>query len=129
MTDMQSGIVALLRADFGEEVGAGFPHLRTIPQTKVVQFLDYSASLGPDDQSALLDALALRGSVLFDLRAGAAFPPAPAFDRYWSAVTSHWSEPGGWDYITEENAARVIGLLPELVDYLIGLTEQAVPRR
>jgi hypothetical protein len=259
MTDMQSGIVALLRADFGEEVRAGFPHLRTIPQTKVVQFLDYFASLGPDDQSALLDALALRGSVLFDLRAGAAFPPAPAFDRYWSAVTSQgpftggyrycdvkfltsvpkvpefggyegwienyqkpwasqlaltpredllpdmtclkpakapllrklvnaalkgcgftleasrgaeqkyvssagdkvrvdfgsrmgqvcysvsaargstrivmmsyeslWSQPGGWDYITEENAARVIGLLPELVDYLIGLTERAVPRR
>jgi hypothetical protein len=203
----------------------------------------------------LLDALALRGSVLFDRRPGASFPPAPAFDRYWSAVTSQgpftggyrycdvkflasipsipefggyegwienyqkpwaselaltpredllpdmtclkparapllrklvsaalkgrgftlettrgaeqkyvgaagdkvrvdfgsrvgqicysvsaarsdirivmmsyeslWSQPGGWDYLTEENAARAASLLPELVEYLIGLTERA----
>ena len=46
MTNMQSDIVALLRADFGEEAEAGFPHLRRIPQTKVVQFLDYFARNG-----------------------------------------------------------------------------------
>ena len=42
---------------------------------------------------------------------------------------SLWSQPGGWDYVTEENAARVISILPELVEYLIGLTERAVTRR
>ena len=42
---------------------------------------------------------------------------------------SLWSQPGGWDYVTEENAAHVIALLPELVEYLIGLKERAVPRR
>lgn len=40
MADVKSHIVALLRADFGEEAETGFPHLRRIPQTKVVQFLD-----------------------------------------------------------------------------------------
>jgi|tagenome__1003787_1003787.scaffolds.fasta_scaffold20937910_3 hypothetical protein len=26
-----------------------------------------------------------------------------------------WGQPGGWDYLTEENAARSIDLLPELI--------------
>jgi hypothetical protein len=32
-----------------------------------------------------------------------------------------WSQPGGWDYLTEENAERSIDFLPELVDYLESL--------
>lgn len=38
---------------------------------------------------------------------------------------SLWSQPGGWDYLTEENAARTVGHLPDLVDHLVGLTERA----
>jgi len=37
---------------------------------------------------------------------------------------SLWSQAGGWDYLTEENAARTIDLLPELVEYLISLTDR-----
>jgi hypothetical protein len=95
---MQSGTAALLRADFGDEYEAGFPRLRRIPQTKVVQLLDYFSALHSEDQSALLDALAVRASVLFNLRPGASFPSAPAFDRYWNAVTSQGPFTGGYRY-------------------------------
>jgi hypothetical protein len=43
-----------------------------------------------------------------------------------------WGQPGGWDYLTEENAERSIDLLPELVACVIRLTEQVndrTPRR
>jgi hypothetical protein len=35
-----------------------------------------------------------------------------------------WSVAGGWDYLTEENAERTVAMLPELANYLIGLTER-----
>jgi hypothetical protein len=41
-----------------------------------------------------------------------------------ASFESLWSQPGGWDYLTEENAERSVTLLPELVEYLIGLTER-----
>ena len=143
-------IVALLRDDFEIEASSGFPRLRRIPQTKIIQFLDYIAELNVKEQSTLLDALAQRAAILFNLKPGAFFPQSAAFDRYWKAVTSQgpftgcyrvstvrgdiriammsfeslWSQPGGWDYLTEENASRSIELLPELVDHLILLTER-----
>lgn len=52
--DIQTDIVAFLRAAFATEAAANFPRLRRIPQTKVVQFLDYFADLGPDARSWLL---------------------------------------------------------------------------
>ena len=41
---------------------------------------------------------------------------------------SLWSQPGGWDYLSEENAARSIDILPELVEYLIQLPERITRR-
>jgi hypothetical protein len=32
-----------------------------------------------------------------------------------------WGQPGGWDYLTEENAARSVDLLPELTDAVVRL--------
>ena len=32
-----------------------------------------------------------------------------------------WGQPGGWDYLTEEKAARSIELLPELIDEMARL--------
>jgi len=52
---------------------------------------------------------------------------------YWvSDIRSHgtlsyellWGQPGGWDYLTEENASRSIDLLPELVDELARLLQR-----
>jgi hypothetical protein len=34
-----------------------------------------------------------------------------------------WGQPGGWDYLTEENAARSVDLLPELIDAVARLLE------
>jgi hypothetical protein len=35
-----------------------------------------------------------------------------------------WSQPGGWDYLTEENAARSVDHFAELVEYLIEMAER-----
>ena len=51
MASAGSAIVALLRAEFGEEAENGFPRLGKVPQTKVVQFLEYFDSLGPVDET------------------------------------------------------------------------------
>ena len=51
-------IAAVVRAEFDQEVEAGFPRLSRIPSTGVVQFLDYFATLEPSGRTALLDALA-----------------------------------------------------------------------
>jgi hypothetical protein len=37
---------------------------------------------------------------------------------------SLWSQPGGWDYLTDENAARSVEHLAGLVEYLIHLPER-----
>jgi hypothetical protein len=98
VADTRSDTEALLRAEFGEEAEAGFPRLGKAPHTRVVQFLDYFAGLSGEDQSTLLDALASRASVLFNLSLGASFPSAPAFDRYYNAVTSQGPFTGGFRY-------------------------------
>lgn len=51
-------IAAVVRAEFDEEVEAGFPRLSRIPSTGVIQFLDNFATLEPFARTALLDALA-----------------------------------------------------------------------
>src|SRR5262245_42975608 len=96
-TDIPMDVVSLLRADFDAEAEAGFPRLRRIPQTKIIQFLDYYESLGRDDKSALLDALALRSSTMIN-PTPALCPRPAAFDRYWKAVTSPGPFTGGYRY-------------------------------
>lgn len=54
----------------------------------------------------------------------AAGGPGP---RGWSLEETFWSQPGGWDYLTEENAPRCIALLPEVVARLAGLAEKLGP--
>jgi hypothetical protein len=116
VAEVRSDIVALLRADFGAEAAARFPRLRRVPQTLVVQFLDYFDSLGPEDQSALLDALALRGSVMIRPASAAGFPAAPAFDRYWQTVMSQGPFSGGYRYCDIKSLAA-IPTIPEFGSY------------
>jgi hypothetical protein len=116
MPDVSTDIVAFLRSDFGAEAAAGFPRLRRIPQTKVIQFIDYFDSLGPGDRSALLDALALRGSVMINPSPAAQYPPAPSFDRYWKAVTSPGPFTGGYRYCDIKSLAA-IPKIPEFGSY------------
>jgi hypothetical protein len=99
---VETDIPAILRTEFGLEAEAGFPRLGRIPQTKVIQFLDYYDSLGLSARADLLDALALRGATLVYVGQMAgpprSCPPAPAFDRYWRAVTSPGPFFGGLRY-------------------------------
>jgi hypothetical protein len=96
--DLRTEVIALLRTQFGEEAAAGFPRLKRVPQTKVIQFLDYFASISKADQAALLDALALRAETHFFAGRDRVFPSTPAFDRYWQAVTSLGPLFGGYRY-------------------------------
>jgi hypothetical protein len=113
MTQTGSDIAGLLRTDFGEEAEAGFPHLSRVPQTRVVQFLDYFASLCRNDQAELLDALALRGSVLCNLSLGASFPVVPAFDRYWNTVSAPGPFTGGFRYCD----VKFLALVPKIPEF------------
>jgi hypothetical protein len=70
MSDLQSNIIAILRTELAEEVAAGFPRLRRIPQTDFIWFLDYFAGLTAADREALLDALADSAALAFA-------PPGP----------------------------------------------------
>jgi hypothetical protein len=107
MGDIKPDISSLLRADFGEEADAGFPRLSRIPQTRVVQLLDYFAGLNPGEQSELLDSLASRGAVMLNLSRGDSFPPSSAFDRFWEAVTSQGPFTGGFRYCDVKFLASV----------------------
>src|SRR5689334_9177116 len=88
----------LVRAELSAEAESGFPRLRRIPKVKIIQFLDYFADLNPGDQSDLLNALAARAAVLIRPGMAAGFPPAPAFDRYWSTIHSPGPYGGGFRY-------------------------------
>jgi hypothetical protein len=96
--DLRTEVIALLRTHFSEEAAAGFPHLKCIPQTKVIQFLDYFANISKADQAALLDALALRAETHFFAIQDRVFPRLPAFDCYWQAITSLGPFFGGYRY-------------------------------
>jgi hypothetical protein len=107
MTDDRGHIVDLLRADFEDEAKAGFPRLRRVPQTKVIQFLDYFDDLGPQHRASLLDDLARRASVVVNPGRGMRFPQAPAFDRYWNTLNGPGPYTGGYRYIDVKFLASV----------------------
>jgi hypothetical protein len=60
-----AGIAGLIRADLAEEADAGFPTLSRIPNTLVVEALDYFATLGPSQRNSLLDSRARLGALHF----------------------------------------------------------------
>src|SRR3982751_6912634 len=91
-------LVIFLRNELAAEADAGFPRLRRIPQTKIIQFLDYFAASNAGERSALLDALAVRAAIRLQPGTASGFPPAPAWDRYWSTVNSRGPFSGGFRY-------------------------------
>jgi hypothetical protein len=107
-----SEIIAGLRNHYRSEAEAGFPRLQRVPQTKIIQFLDYFAALDPADREALLDALALRGETLFFPGRDRTFPSAPAFDRYWKAATTPGPFWGGFRY-TDVKMLSALAKCPE----------------
>lgn len=107
MSGFQIDSIALLRAEFGAEAESGFPRLHRIPQTNIIQFLDYFVSLNPLEQSTLLDDLALRAAALLDPGSADHFPPTPAFDNYWSTINAPGSFCGGYRYCSIKFLASV----------------------
>lgn len=95
----QIDIARLLRADFDHEVAAGFPTLRRLPHTGIVQLIDYHASLSAPEQSALLDALASRAAFLLDADRNGAAPTPPAWERYRVATAGPGPFCGGYRYL------------------------------
>jgi hypothetical protein len=65
MSELESSITALLRADFGQEAAAGFPRLKRIPYTDIIWLLDYFAAQAVAEQEALLDGLARLATLPF----------------------------------------------------------------
>lgn len=97
----------LLRAELSTEVEAGFPRLRRVPQTKIIQFLDYFEALSPGERSELLGELAARAAIRLRPGSASSFPPAPAFDRYWSTITSQGPFSGGLRYCDVKSLVMV----------------------
>ena len=58
-------LIPVLRTELGAEAASGFARLRRIPQTDIIWFLDYFASLASAEQELLLDALAESGATAF----------------------------------------------------------------
>jgi hypothetical protein len=110
---VRNDIVAFLRADFDAEAEARFPRLCRSPQTKIIQFIDYFASLGRADQSDFLGALALRGSLLINPIPARLPPAAPAFDRYWKTVTSQGPLSGGYRYCD----VKTLAAIPQIAEF------------
>jgi hypothetical protein len=113
MPDVRADIVAFLRGEFGAEADAGFSRLRRSPQTKVVQFIDYFASLSAQDQAELLDALALRGSLLINSSPTLLPPATQAFDRFQKTVTSQGPFSGGYRYCD----VKTLAAIPKIAEF------------
>jgi hypothetical protein len=56
-------LATLLRREFAREAGDSFPHLRHVPYTHVIAFLDYFDSLDTAERESLLDAMASSAAV------------------------------------------------------------------
>jgi hypothetical protein len=104
---------AFLRGELAAEADAGFPHLRGIPQTGVIQFLDCFAALSPGIRSELLDALAVRAAIRLHPGTASGFPPAPIVDRYWSTVHSQGPFSGGYRYCD----VKFLALVPRIKEF------------
>jgi hypothetical protein len=104
---------ALPRNELAAEADAGFPRLRRIPQTGIIQFLDYFSALTPGDRFQLLDDLAVRAAIRLHPGTASGFPPAPAWDRYWRAVTSPGPFNGGFRYCD----VKFLALVPKVKEF------------
>lgn len=106
-------LTTFLRAELAAEADAGFPRLRRVPQTKIIQFLDYFAASRPGDRSALLDALAVRAAIRLQPGTASGFPPAPAWDRYWSTINSQGLFSGGFRYCD----VKFLAMVPKIKEF------------
>jgi hypothetical protein len=104
---------AFLRAELTAEADAGFPHLRRVPQTKIIQFLDYFAALSPGERSELLEDLAVRAAIRLQPGSASGFPPAPAWDRYWKTVNSPGPFSGGYRYCD----VKLLAMVPRIREF------------
>jgi hypothetical protein len=106
-------LTTFLRDELAAEAEVGFPRLRRVPQTKILQFLDYFAASSPGDRSALLDALAIRAAIRFQPGMASGFPPAPAWDRYWNTINSPGPFSGGFRY----SDVKFLAMVPRIKEF------------
>lgn len=81
MSSLSDPITRRIRDELAQEAVADFPRLQRIPQTEVIWFLDYFATLALGDRESLLDALAESASVAFASPGARDAAVAPALAR------------------------------------------------
>ncbi len=99
MNELISKVTTLLRADLASEAAAGFPRLRRIPQTAVIQFIDYFQSLGFPEQQLLLDGVAEYGVAGGFHNNEQEMKLHPGFGPYLQAIQNPSPFFTGWRYL------------------------------
>jgi hypothetical protein len=115
MSNVQSNIIAVLRAEMAAEAAGEFPRLTRVPCTDIVWFLDYFDTLETSEREALLDGLAEWASLPFFLSGpeavGELHRRHPAFAR-WREPRSRMGYQGGTRY----TAVKMLNMDPGLRD-------------
>ena len=153
MSDSGSQLYGHIRAYLGTEAAAGFPRLKRIPHTGIVQLLDYYNDQTSIEQGALLDALATyaatgirrdqpgRAALLEGNQAWRRFDHARKAGEYWGGyrytdvkmlrMIAGDKESGGIDLLLERSPARSrtprLDLLPS-PDCLVSAKAPAIRR-
>jgi hypothetical protein len=81
--------VRFLRDEFAAEKAAGFPRLKRIPETHTFRFLDYHASLTPEEQEKLETALADWNARRLRPDVSAPDPSSASYQNYERAISFH----------------------------------------
>ena len=69
--------------------------------------------MSPGDRSELLDALAVRAAIRLQPGTAPGFPPAPAWDRYWSTINSPGPFSGGFRYCD----IKFLAMVPRIKEF------------
>lgn len=94
-----------IRRELQAEIDAAFPHLKRIPATNVVQFVDYVDDLGAKHRVHLVDELAQRAASF--LSRVPSTEPSPEIERMRAALRGPGEFVGGWRYTDVKFLAMV----------------------
>jgi hypothetical protein len=101
MSEARARVSALYRAELAQEVAAGFPRLKRLPNTQVIRLADYLTALAAPERDALLDAMAhFNAAALVPAQyaaEGAERERHPVFGRFLAA-TAFRGLAGGYRY-------------------------------
>jgi len=103
---MPQTVHAILAQRIREEIGLGFPLLGKVPQTSVIQLIDYIASLDAAAREAIVDALAARAEARLTFNGGTESQP-DAWERFYNITRGPGPFSGGMRYCDIRFIAQV----------------------